>query len=313
MSDHPACLIVTAAAGEFTQEIARQDPRIPVKCCPSAESALHAYADEKVVLGDPSMIVEVLQKMPAVDWVQSSWAGVTPLIRHPRRGYVLTGVKDVFGPQMSAYVLGYLLAHELNILERKAAQQKRTWFTESSGVLAGKRLGIMGTGSIGRHVATSAAVFGITSIGLSRSGAATEGFENVFAVAQLHEFLKQCDYLVSTLPQTPATDQLLDSAALRVLPPHAYFVNVGRSNVVDDAALIDALQNGRLAGAVVDVFDQEPVPQGSALWDTPGLSMTAHVAAVSHPRLIVPIFIDNYRRYTKKQALKYVVDFDAGY
>ncbi|MDA1184953.1 MAG: D-2-hydroxyacid dehydrogenase [Acidobacteria bacterium] len=313
MPDHPACLIVTAAAEEFAEEIARHDPRVPVRCCPSADSALHAYAAETVLLGEPTMIGEVLQEMPTVEWVQSSWAGVTPLIRHPRRGYVLTGIKDVFGPQISEYVLGYLLAHELKLLERRAAQQTRTWFADASGVLAGKRLGIMGTGSIGRHIAKTAAVFSLTTIGLSRSGAATEGFARVVSVERLHEFLEQCDYLVSTLPDTPATDQLLDRAALRALPPHAYFVSVGRSNVVDDAALVDALRHGRLAGAAVDVFDQEPVPQDSPLWDTPGLSMTAHVAAISHPRLIAPIFIDNYRRYTQGQALRYVVNFDAGY
>jgi phosphoglycerate dehydrogenase-like enzyme len=312
-SIHRVCLIVTAAAEAFAEEIARHEPRLPVTCCPSADSALHAYTDERVVLGDPTMVAEVLQNMPTVEWVQSTWAGVTPLITHPRRGYVLTGIKDVFGPQMSEYVIGYLLAHELKILDRQAAQQKRAWFKDASGVMQGRRLGIMGTGSIGQHIAKAAAVFGMTSIGLSRSGAATQGFERVRPVAQLHEFLEQCDYLVSTLPHTPATDRLLDGPALQKLPPHAYFVNVGRSNVVDDAALVDALRQRRLAGAAVDVFDQEPVPQNSPLWDTPGLSLTAHVAAVSHPNLIVPIFIDNYHRYTKGQALKHVVDFDAGY
>jgi phosphoglycerate dehydrogenase-like enzyme len=313
MSNFPDCLIVATDAETFAEEVARQEPRIPVRCCPSADSALRAYANDTIVFGEPSMIGQVLHAMPAVEWVQSSWAGVTPLITYPRRDYVLTGVKEVFGPQMSAYVLGYVLAHELKILEREVAQRKRLWFHDSSGVLAGKRMGIMGTGSIGRHIAKSAAAFGVTSTGLSRSGAETDGFEYVLPVARLHEFLAQCDYLVSTLPDTPATDRLLDSAALRSLPPHAYFVNIGRSNLVDDTALIDALRHGRLAGAALDVFDQEPVSQDSPLWDTPGLSITAHVAAVSHPRLIVPIFIDNYHRYRKRHALKYVVDFDTGY
>ena len=312
--DPPACLIVAAGAEKLAEEIARHnDTPVPVTFCPSAERALHEYTNETIVFGDPSMIGEVLQDMPTVDWVQSSWAGVAPLVAHPRRDYVLTGIKDVFGPQISEYVLGYLLAHELRILERKAAQQQRNWLKDCSGMLNGKRLGIMGTGSIGRHIATAAAVFGVTAVGLSRSGAATQGFEKVLPVAQLDEFLEQCDYLVSTLPHTAATDRLLDSAALRTLPPHAYYVNVGRSNVIDDAALIDALHNGRLAGAALDVFDQEPVPSDSPLWDTPGLSITAHVAAVSHPQLIVPVFIDNYRRYTKQQTLKYVINFDAGY
>ena len=115
------------------------------------------------------------------------------------------------------------------------------------------------------------------------------------------------------LPQTADTDNLLDAAALAKLPAQAYFINVGRSNVVDDGALIDALRNDRLAGAALDVFDEEPIPQDSPLWDTPNLSITAHIAAISHPSLIVPIFIENYRRYIKEQPLKYVIDFDAGY
>jgi len=307
-------LIVATGAVDLAEEVARHDDApIPVTSCSSADRALREYTDEAVIFGDPSMITEVLQEMPTVDWVQSSWAGIGPLMTHPRRNYVLTGMKDVFGPQMAEYVLGYLLAHELRILKRKAEQQQRNWCKDFSGMLRGKRLGIMGTGSIGQHIANAAAVFGVLSVGLSRSGAATRGFEHVVPVAQLHEFLEQCDYLVSTLPQTAATDGLLDRTALRKLPPHAYFVNVGRGNVLDDAALIDALRGGRLAGAALDVFDQEPVPQDSPLWDTPGLSVTAHVAAVSHPQLIVPIFIENYRRYAKGQALKYVVDFDAGY
>ena len=312
--NHPACLIVATGAEDLAEEVARHDDTpIPVTSCSSADRALRAYTNEAVIFGDPTVIAEVLQEMPTVVWVQSSWAGIAPLITHPRRDYVLTGIKDVFGPQMAEYVLGYLLAHELRILKREAAQQQRNWFKDSSGMLKGKRLGIMGTGSIGQHIANAAAVFGVVSVGLSRSGATTRGFENVMSVAQLHEFLEQCDYLVSTLPQTAATDGLLDSTALRKLPPHAYFVNVGRSDVVDDAALIDALQHRRLAGAALDVFDQEPVPQNSLLWDTSGLSITAHVAAVSYPQLIVPIFIENYRRYAKGQALKYVIDFDAGY
>jgi phosphoglycerate dehydrogenase-like enzyme len=132
-------------------------------------------------------------------------------------------------------------------------------------------------------------------------------------VDRLHEFLEETDYLVSVLPQTDDTNNLLDEAALARLPRHTYLINVGRSNVIDNVALIDALRNDRLAGAVLDVFDEEPLPQDSPLWDTPNLSITAHIAAVSHPSLIVPIFVENYRRYINKQPLNYIVDFDAGY
>lgn len=308
------CLIITAAAKEFAKEIPRvADFAIPVKACISAEKALAEYTDETVLFGNPDMIVQVLSKMPSVDWVQSSWAGNTPFITHERRDYRLTGIKGIFGPQMSEYVMGYLLAHELKVLERMKEQHQRHWFKDLSGSLRGKRLGIMGTGSIGKHIAETARCFGIKVIGLSRSGTERPEFDQVQKVDQLHDFLDNIDYLVSTLPQTAATDNLLDAAALAKLPSHAYFINVGRSNVVDDDALIAALQNKTLAGAALDVFDEEPIPGESALWHTPNLSLTAHVAAVSYTELVVPIFVDNYRRYINQKPLRYVIDFDAGY
>ena len=308
------CLIITALAEEFADEIQRlSDTPIPAKACTSSTQALEAYTDETVIFGNPDMIVPVLDRMPSIEWIQSSWAGVTPFLNHPRRDYVLTGVKDVFGPQMAEYVLAYLLAHELKILERKQQPRKRRWFKSLSGTLAGKRLGIMGTGSIGQHIAMTAKTFGVQTIGLSRSGAGTPGFDTVFPVEALATFLEQVDYLVSTLPQTRETDNLLDAQALAKLPSHAYFINVGRGNVVVDEALLAALRNGSLAGAALDVFDTEPVPPDSALWDAPNLSITAHIAAVSYPLLIVPIFVANYRRYINREPLQYVIDFDAGY
>ncbi len=308
------CLIIAAAAKELAEEISRTAHYpIPVKACTSAEEALDVYADQTIVFGNPDMIAGILPELPRVGWVQSSWAGVTPLIAIDRRDYVLTGVKGVFGPQMSEYVVGYLLAHELKVLERMNQQCNHNWFEAPSGVLQGKRLGIMGTGSIGRHIAQTARVFDIKVTGLSRSGAPSSAFDEVMPVAKLHEFLEETDYLVAALPQTDGTENLLDKAALAKLPAHVYFINVGRSNVVNDEALSDALRNNELAGAALDVFDEEPIPCKSPLWNTPGLSITAHIAAISHPSLIVPIFVENYWLYSNKQPLKYVVDFDRGY
>ena len=312
--DMPDCLIITTLADEFAEEIVRlADSPIPFKVCASAKDALAEYTNESIIFGSPGIIAEVLPHMPTVDWVQSSWAGVTPLIALERRNYLLTGVKDVFGSQMAEYVIGYLLAHELKVLRRTREQHKRNWFREHSGTLEGKHLGIMGTGSIGQHIARTAKHFGIKVTGLSRSGSPKLSFDNILSIKELSAFLKGVDYLVAALPQTTGTDNLLDAAALAILPSHAYFINVGRSNVVDDEALVDALRNGRLAGAALDVFDEEPISQDSPLWDTPNLSVTAHISAVSHPLLIVPIFVENYRRYCNKQPLNYVVDFATGY
>ena len=307
-------LIVTTLATEFAEEIKRlSGDTIPVTACSTVDEAIAAYANETVLFGSPGMIVQLMDKMPGVEWVQSSWAGVTPLIDAPRRDYVLTGVKDVFGPQMAEYSLGLLLAHELKLHERKRAQAAREWLGTHSGTLTGKRLGVMGTGSIGAAIAKAAGAFGMSSVGFSRSGSAVDGFEAVFPAEGLEAFLGDIDYLVATLPATPETTGLLNAKTLSLLPAHGYFINVGRSNVVDDDALISALSSGALAGAALDVFDEEPVPPASPLWDTPNLTMTAHIAAISHPLLIVPIFVENYRRYAAGEPLNYVVDFDLGY
>ena len=308
------CLIITRIADEFLEEIRKlADYDIDAVACKTSEEALDVYDGERVLFGNPDQIAEVLPSMPDIAWVQSSWAGVTPLIEHPRRDYLLTGVKGVFGPQMSEYVFGYLLAHELRILRRQHEQKKRHWFRQHSGVLDGKTIGVMGTGSIGVHIARTAKAFNLTAVGLSRSGAPVDGFDEVFSAGELDLFLKRSNYLVSTLPDTPDTNNLLNDKTLASLPDHACFVNVGRSNVVDDEALMKALRTGKLASAALDVFDTEPLPEDSPLWSTPNLSVTAHIAAISHPLLIVPIFVDNYARFIKDQPLNYVVDFDAGY
>ena len=272
-----------------------------------------AYAGQTVILGQPDLVAEALGEMPEVRWVQSSWAGVTPLLDLGRTDYLLTGVKDTFGSQMAEYVLGYLLANELKIFERLGRQANRCWWDESSGTLKGKTLGIMGTGSIGRYIARMAQPFGMRITGFSRSGASVEGFERVFAGNQLDDFLVEPDYLVCVLPDTPETRHLLDAGAFRAMKKDCYLVNVGRGALIDEEALADALIEGELAGAVLDVFQTEPLPDESPLWNAPGLIVTAHVAAQSWPEDIARIFMENYRRYVAGKPLKYQIDFEKGY
>ena len=266
-----------------------------------------------VLLGEPDLVAAVLDDLPAVRWVQSTWAGVTPLIEQHRRDYHLTGVKGVFGPQMAEYVLGHLLAHQLRLLERLGRQAQRDWWPEPSSTLAGGTLGILGTGSIGAEIARRARVFDLAVIGLSRSGRAQADFDRVWPVADLADFLQRADFVVSVLPDTPATQGLLDAKAIAAMRPGAYFVNVGRGSVVDETALAEALNRHHLGGAALDVFNEEPLPRVSPLWHAENTLVTAHVAARSWPRDIAALFIDNYRRYAAGEALRYTVDFDRGY
>jgi len=295
----------------YLQELA--DAGIEFRTCSSAQAALTEYEGQEIVIGQPDLVAAVLTQMPQVRWVQSSWAGVTPLLNTGRKDYVLTGVKDIFGSQMAEFALGYMLARELKILERLEHQVKRNWWEVLSGTLQGQAVGIMGTGSIGACIARALRPFGVGVTGFSRGGAAVEGFDRVYSQNQLHNFLAEPDYLVCVLPDTPETRHLLDASAFRKMKNDCYLLNIGRGSLVDEPALAEALEAGELAGAVLDVFEREPLPPDSVLWGVPGLMITGHVAAKSQPEDIARIFTENYRRYCAGETLEYRVDFERGY
>ena len=310
----PAVLILAPDAQEYLpllEDLAGGS--VTMTIATTAGEARETYAGQPVILGQPDLVAEAFGEMSGVRWVQSSWAGVTPLLDLGRSDYMLTGVKDTFGSQMAEYVLGYLLANELKIFERLGRQAGHCWWDEPSGTLQGKALGIMGTGSIGRHIARVAQLFGMRITGFSHGGTPVEGFKRVFAGNQLNDFLAEPDYLVCVLPDTPGTRHLLDSNAFCLMKNNCYLVNVGRGALIDEEALAQALVKGELSGAVLDVFQIEPLPNDSPLWHVPGLIVTGHVAAKSQPEDIAQIFRENYRRYVEGEPLKYRIDFEKGY
>lgn len=268
----------------------------------------------EIALGAPSMIARELDNLPNVKWVQSTWAGVEPLLDPSlRRDYVLTNARGVFGGLMSEFVFGYLLAHERKIFELAQAQQRREWMRFLTGTLRGKTIGLLGVGSIGAEVARTAKFFGMTVRGYTRSSEDCEFVDEYFHGDELLKFADKLDYLISILPNTKDTRKLVDADLLSALPPHCVFINVGRGSAVDESALISALENDKLAGAVLDVFEQEPLPQEHPFWTTKNLIMTFHTSAPSFPEDIAGVFIENYRLYIEGKPLKYQVDFERGY
>jgi phosphoglycerate dehydrogenase-like enzyme len=129
----------------------------------------------------------------------------------------------------------------------------------------------------------------------------------------LLEFARGVDYLVSVLPNTADTQKIINADLLNALPSHAIFINVGRGQAVDESALIEALTQNKIAGAVLDVFEQEPLPKEHPFWTTPNLLMTFHTSAPSFPEDITRIFAENYLLFIEGKPLKYQVDFEKGY
>src|SRR5512138_2638629 len=223
-----------------------------------------------IALGEPKPIRDALPLLPRLKWVQSVYAGVEPLVDPTqRRDYILTNARTVFGAYMSEYVFGYILFHEKKILERIHAQQAKQWQPSESGILPGKTIGLLGVGSIGAHLASTAKHFRMTVRGYTRESETSTDVDKYYHGKDLLAFAEGLDYLVSVLPRTRDTNQIVNANVLSVLQPHAIFVNVGRGNAVDESALVESLQTGRLAAAVLDVFDQEPLPENHPFWTTP--------------------------------------------
>jgi phosphoglycerate dehydrogenase-like enzyme len=267
-----------------------------------------------IVLGEPKLIQEALPRLLTLKWAQSVYAGVEPLVDPAqRRDYVLTNARGVFGELMSEYVFGYLLFHEKKILDRIHTQRAKQWQRPESGVLRGRTIGLLGVGSIGAHLAGTAKHFGMTVKGFTRENEGSTQVDQYFHGNELLKFANGLDYLVSVLPKTRETNQIVNSTLLHALHPGAIFINVGRGNVVDESALIKSLNDGKLAAAVLDVFETEPLPKDHPFWTTPNLYMTFHTSAISYPEDLTKLFIENYQLYVQGKPLKYQVDFERGY
>jgi len=267
-----------------------------------------------VVFGEPNLIKDALASLPALNWVQANWAGVEPLLDPAAsRNYILTNARGVFGGLMAEYVFGYLLAHERKIFKRAQAQAAKQWENSLTGRLRGKTIGLLGVGSIGAEVARTANFFGMTVRGYTRDSETSADVDTYFHGKDLSEFAKGLDYLVGILPNTVDTRRIINRDLLSTLPSHAILINVGRGSTVDEEALLEALNQNKIAGAVLDVFEQEPLPKTHPFWTAPNLLMTFHTSAPSLPEDIAEIFIENYKLFIEGKPLKYQVDFEKGY
>lgn len=304
-------LVLSADADALAAALQGQLPEA-VRLHPCSDTAALPAAAQSttIALAAPDRLVEALPRLPALQWAQSTWAGVTPLIDAPRRDYRLTGVKDLFDAAISEYVLAWMLALQRNVLQRASATR---WDGTPDGSLAGKRVGIMGTGALGMAVARSVAAFGAELRGLNTRGTAAAPFQVCYRSDDRLAFAGGLDFVVALMPDTPATCGLIDTAFLHALPRGAVVINAGRANSIDHDALRASAQSGHLRAAVLDVLPTEPLPDNDPLWRTDGIHITSHTAAPTETTAIAPLFLDNLNRFLAGETLRYEIDFSRGY
>ncbi len=309
MSDAPQLLIVADDSAPWADAVMSlaSPHRRTVVLAPDAEIETSAV---EVVVGAPPDLAAIIPRCPELRWVQSTWAGIDAIAHFASEALHITPLKGVFGPAMTEYVMGWLLAIERDVISRASHTQ---WTPSLEPRIAGKRLGIMGTGGIGTAIALAARAFGLEVIGLNSDGRAVESFTACYPSADRLAFAEGLDYLVSVLPQTAQTDNLIDHEVLMRLNAEAIVINAGRGNAVVEADLIASLNARHLRAAVLDVFRVEPLPADDRLWSTPGVHITSHTAGPTPDEAVAEVFERNLKRYIAGQPLTDAVRAGRGY
>ena len=309
MNDAPELLIVTANPAPWTDAVVSFASSHGRTAVITPEAAIDTSAVE-IVVGAPPDLTAIIPRCPQLRWVQSTWAGIDAIAHFASETLQITPLKGVFGPSMTEYVMGWLLAIERNVISRASHTH---WTPSLEPRITGKRLGIMGTGGIGTAIALAAKAFELEVIGLNSDGRAVEGFTTCYSSTDRLAFAEGLDYLVSVLPQTSLTENLIDEALLARLNPRAIVINVGRGNAVVEADLMASLNAGHVRAAVLDVFREEPLPPGDPLWSTPGVHITSHTAGPTPDEAVAEVFARNLQRYIAGEPLTDAVRAGRGY
>ena len=263
------------------------------------------------------LLEEVWPDNCPVRWVHATSAGVDALMIDPIKNsdIVVTNARGIFDRGIAEYVLGALLLFAKDTLTNLALQAENRWQHRETRLLKGSRALIVGAGSIGREVATVLRAMGMEVIGTARRARQDSAFDRVHRQQDLPALLGDADYVVITAPLTPDTEGLFDAAQFRRMKPGAVLVNVGRGAIVSTDALFQALQTGRLGGAALDVFEQEPLPADHPLWDQPNVMLSAHMAGdfIGWRAALGQQFVDNFHRWRRGQPLINPVNKEYGY
>lgn len=309
----------------FGERLAKEFPILQVVQRNSYERMDEDVRDAEILF-TISLRPEQFAAAQTLRWIQSPTAAIHQFLFPEliNSDVVLTNATEVHGPVVAEHVIAVIFALAKRIPQAAVLQRQHVWGQEAMWSdpphlreIAGTTLGLIGVGSIGRRVAKMASALGMRVIAIREhvEKGNPEGVEAVFPSSELNTLLSQSDFVVVAAPLIPATDGLIGAAQLAVMKREGCLINVGRGPQVDTVALADALRARQIAGAALDVFDHEPLPADSPLWDLDNLLITPHTAGLAEKmwERHYELFSDNLRRYLAHQPLQYVVDKRKGY
>lgn len=284
----------------------------------SEEAAVAAVKKADALYG--RVTPKVLKAGRKLRWIQASSAGLDrfffPELRES--DVTVTNVRGIYSDVIADHVFAFILSFARNLPFYIRKQLEGKWDKGDRGFihLAGKTLAILGLGGIGLEVAARGHVVGMRVVAMDPAPKARpEYVERIFEPSELHEMLSEADFVVVCVPHTPETEHLINRAAIKAMKRTAVVVNIGRGKVVYLTALTQALQDGRLGGACLDVFEEEPLPEGHPLWSMENVIITPHLAGDSdeiHERRMT-VILENCQRFRDGEPLLNVVDKQKGY
>ncbi len=312
-------LLWTDGPGPYLDAIAKAglSDRVAVETLPRTETPTQAQrADTEALLawGAPKGL---LPEMKSLRWAQALTAGVETWLALPDLppALTLTCARGTHRESMPENILGAIF-HLMKPYAAVNEDQKRgQWVRRMATPLSGQTLGILGLGEIGQRVAHLATALGMRVIGTRRTQAPVTDVAEVFPMERTDAMLAQSDFVLLLLPATPATENYIDAARLSHMKPNAWLLNFGRGHLINDADLIAAVKAKQIAGAVLDVFRQEPLPAAHPFWTTENIMVLPHIGG-GHPqrdRVVAQLFADNLTRFLDGKPLAQVVDRAAGY
>ena len=319
----PTLLVIADPAAPFLPALSKagDQAQIVVSHSPDQLKALAPQAGAILYASFQSELLNsILPFAPRARWIHSLWTGVEgilqpPLLAHPA---LLTNGRGVFRWPLADWAIASMLFFAFDLRRVIDQQQEKVWRPILGTSLNGRTLGIVGYGSIGSAAAERAKSFGMKVAAFRRRPQlyTGDGFvDSSYGPESLPELLEASDYVLTALPLTPETRGLLGEKEIAAMKPTAVLLNVGRGPVLDEAALIRALDSGKIRGAALDVFDQEPLPSAHPFWRMPNVLLSPHTADRVEGFLepAVDCFLDNLARFRKGEPLRNVVDKHAGY
>jgi phosphoglycerate dehydrogenase-like enzyme len=309
-TDSPAAYLDAIQAAGLADRVAVET--LSRKEKPSAEQLART---EAMMAG--AVPAGLLPAMPRLRWAQAMSAGVDNWLALPDlpADLMLTCARGTHTESMPENIIGALF-HVAKPYAQVAEHQKQSkWVHTVAQPLTGKTLGILGLGAIGQEVARIAAALGMHVVGTKRRPTRIPNVAEVLAPEQTDEVLSQSDFVLLLLPATPETENFIDAKRLARMKPSAWLLNFGRGQIINDADLMAATSEKKIAGALLDVFRQEPLPSEHPFWKAPGIVVLPHIGG-PHPqrdRFVARLFVENLKRFLDGEPLREVVDRAAGY